>query len=182
MGEAREAPPAQLFVGLLIAPQCPLARVQELLEERLGPVEIRSQLLDFIYTKYYEPEMGPDLKRQFLGFQNLVVPHQLPEVKHFTNGLERDFAPQGKRCINIDPGYLTGAKLVLASTKDYAHRLYLGNGIYGEVTLIFQRGEFTPLPWTYPDYRSDAYQPFFRELRDRYLARVSRKPPVSKDL
>jgi len=168
-----EAPKlVKVFVGLLTAQLFVLPQVYKLLEEKLGAIDLKSQLLDFNFTKYYEAEMGIELKRQFLGFRNFISPDELVEIKLFTGELEQSLAREGKRLVNLDPGYLTPAKIVLASTKDFSHRLYLGRGIYGEVTLLFRHKRFEPLPWTYPDYRTEAYQQFFHELRARYMAQL----------
>ena len=170
MGEVKEPKPVKLFLGLLIAKLPLLPQIYEALEKELGPIELSSELIDFTYTNYYEPEMGAGLKRQFLSFRKLIAPDRLPEIKLFTNELERNFAEEGRRRVNLDPGYLTGANLVLATTKNFSHRLYLGKGIYGEVTLIFKGGKFEPLPWTYPDYRSNLE--LFHEIRKKYLAQL----------
>jgi hypothetical protein len=172
MGEARDPQLVKIFVGMLTAQLSLLPKVDNLLQERLGPIDIESELLDFNYTRYYENEMGAGLKRRFLGFHRLVHPDALVEVKLFTNQLEQALSEQGKRPVNLDPGYLTAAKVVLASTKDYAHRLYLRDGIYGEVTLVYQNRRFQTLPWTYPDYRSEPYHGFFRRMRAAYLAQL----------
>ena len=172
MGEIREPQPVKVFVGVLTANIHILPELKEALEQKLGPVTLQSEVLDFNYTDYYEAEMGPALKRVFLAFQRLVNPEALVELKLFTNGLEQNLAQNGKRTVNLDPGYLTPARVVLASTKDFGHRLYLGKGIYGEVTLMYQKKDFRALPWTYPDYRSEAYLRFFRELRRVYLAQL----------
>ena len=95
------------------------------------------------------------------------------DIKLSTNRLEQSLSVNGKRTVNIDPGYLTPARVVLASTKDFGHRLYLGRGIYGEVTLMYQKKEFRPLPWTYPDYRSEPYHRFFEELLRVYMAQLA---------
>ena len=173
MGEVREPQPVKVFVGILTALSSTLTELRGSLEEQFGPVDIESQLLQFDYTNYYEPEMGPDLKRMFLGFRRLASPDALVELKIFTNRLEQALAKDSKRTANLDPGYLTAAKVVLASTKDFAHRLYLGKGIYGEVTLIYRKKDFQALPWTYPDYRNEAYRQFFRELRRVYMAQLA---------
>jgi len=173
MGEVREPRPVKVFVGILLALPSALPEVRALLAEQLGPADCESQLLDFSYTDYYEPEMGPDLKRVFLGFHRLAIPDALVDLKLFTNRLEQTFAVNGKRTVNIDPGYLTAARVVLASTKDFSHRLYLGRGIYGEVTLVYQKKDFQALPWTYPDYRSEGYRQFFRELRTVHIAQLA---------
>lgn len=172
MGKVREPDPVKLFVGILTSDPALLVPLRLRLEAVLGPVDLVGPLLDFDYTRYYEAEMGPALKRQFWSFAHLVAPDALPGAKLLTNDIEQEFAIEGKRRVNLDPGYLAEAKLVLATTKDYAHRLYLGHGIFGEVTLIYRRGEFVALPWTYPDYRSEEYLGFFLELRAVYRRQI----------
>lgn len=159
----------------------PEERVFEEAERRLavefGAIDLKSQVLTFNFTDYYEEEMGKGILRKFLSFEGLVEPGDLAQIKLFTNHLEKDFQQIGRgRPINLDPGYVTGSKLVLASTKDYSHRLYLGQGIYGEVTLRYVKGSFEPLPWTYPDYRTGGYLDFFSEVRRSYLEKLKRRP------
>jgi hypothetical protein len=175
VGQARDPQPVKAFVGVLTARLSLLPRVDQLLRDRLGPIDVESETLDFDYTRYYDKEMGSGLKRRFLGFDRLMAPDSLVEMKLFTNGLEQALSEEGRRPVNLDPGYLTAARVVLASTKDYAHRLYLGRGIYGEVTLMYQERGFQALPWTYPDYRSEPYHEFFRRLRRAYLAQTGVK-------
>jgi hypothetical protein len=105
-------------------------------------------------------------------FGRLVDPADLAAIKQQTNDLEWSLAQGEHRRVNIDPGYVSLGKLVLASTKDHGHRLYLGWGIYGEVTLTYQQGRFRPWPWTYPDYASDRYCTLFGEIRKRYKAQA----------
>jgi hypothetical protein len=174
MGEVREPQPVKVFVGILTAQASTLAEVRSSIEDQLGPIDCESQLLDFTYTDFYEPEMGPGLKRKLWGFGRLAAPDSLVDLKLFTNRMEQTLAINGKRTVNMDPGYLMAARVVLASTKDFGHRLYLGKGIYGEVTLMYQKKGFQPLPWTYPDYRSEAYHQFFRELRRLYMTQLAR--------
>lgn len=182
MGQPRESGPVKLFVGVLVAEPALLGSVRARLVQELGPTDLASPLLAFDYTRYYEPEMGPNLKRQFWGFARLIAADALPDIKLFTNRVEAEFADEGRRRVNLDPGYLTSAKVVLVTTKDFAHRLYLGKGIYGEVTLMYRRGGFVPLPWTYPDYRSEAYHRFFIELRALYRQQLADlRAPVSKE-
>lgn len=148
------------------------------LKRKFGPIELRSQIFPFTYTDYYEAEMGRDIKRQFLSFQRLIDPGVLAGIKLFTNKLEeklqKEEASTG-RPINLDPGYLASSKLVLASTKDYYHRIYLERGIYAEVTLRYVKGAFEPLPWTYPNYRSKEYIDFFIETRTLYMKKLKNK-------
>lgn len=170
MGQIRAVSPVKLLAGLITADLSLLKAVKERLEKEWGPVDSESDIMDFNYTRYYEAEMGSPLYRRFLSFQKLIDPGTLAGKKVFTNSLENEFArPGGKRTVNIDPGYLVPAKLVLATTKDRSHRIYLGQGIYAEVTLLYYRGKFEPLPWTYPDYRTEAYREYFARVREIIL-------------
>ena len=139
-------------------------------DQRYGPVDFLSEPLPFNFTDYYEPEMGQGLWRRMASFEPLISPDQLPGVKLWTNGLEAQLLDERRgRKVNIDPGYLAAAKFILATGKDYSHRIYLRDGIYGDLTLIFQKGAFTPLPWTYPDYASQPLIGLLSILRNRYL-------------
>ena len=139
---------------------------------RYGPVAIESPRFDFTETDYYQATMGAGLLKQFFGFERLIRPEELPVIKMETNGFEAAYAEKGlhdvRRPLNLDPGYLSLAKWVLASTKDHSHRIYLERGIYAEITLHYTSGEFVPLPWTYPDYRREDYRAFFCSARERY--------------
>lgn len=170
MGQIRAVSPVKLLTGVITAGLNLLEEVKKCLEKEWGPADSESAILDFIYTRYYEAEMGSPLYRQFFSFQNLIDPGALATIKVFTNSLEGEFTrPGGKRQVNLDPGYLAPAKLVLATTKDRSHRIYLGQGIYAEVTLLYYRGQFEPLPWTYPDYRTEAYRNYFARVREIIL-------------
>ncbi|MBI4481737.1 MAG: DUF4416 family protein [Acidobacteria bacterium] len=161
----------KLFVAILTGQPELLPRTREELEVLFGPVDLASEVLAFDQTRYYETEMGSGLKRQFLGFQRLFPPGDLARAKTLTNWLEEDWArgTSGGRPVNLDPGYVEPSKVVLASTKNFYHRVYLKDGIYAEVTLRFRKGSFQHFPWTYPDYRGEAYQRFLLLLRKRYL-------------
>jgi hypothetical protein len=172
MGTARDPQPAKLIASLLTGDTSLLATVKARLSDTFGPIDFESELLPFDHTDYYAPEFGPELKRQIVTFEQLVAPGDLPAIKRRTNELEWSLAEAGKRRVNIDPGYVSLGKMVLASTKDHAHRLYLGEGVYGEGTLVFQRGHFRPWPWTYPDYGSDLYCAMFEAIRERYKVQL----------
>ena len=129
--------------------------VENKLASVLGPLRDRSAVKPFSYSDYYEKEMGKGLSRYFLLFAPLGLREELPEIKLRTNEIEMFYAPQGSRTVNIDPGYIALEQVVLATTKGYAHRLYLGKGIYGDLTLMFENGSYHCLSWTYPDYRSE---------------------------
>jgi len=170
MGKIRQVNRVKLFAGMFSADPEYFHRAEVVMAGLFGPVDFRTDILTFGPTDYYQEEMGQGLKRKFISFGNLIVPDELPAVKITTNKLEKEFADaKGRRRINIDPGYVSAAKTVLATTKDYSHRLYLGQGIYGEVTLQFHSKTFQPLEWTYPDYRSTEYIAFFNSIREIYL-------------
>lgn len=169
MGTAKQPEKVKLFTAILTCDLTILPPVYTILQDGLGPICLLSPVMDFHYTRYYEPEMGINLKRQFLGFEKPVMPDDLVEIKLNTNQIEKEFSTNEKRTVNLDPGYLAPAKVVLVTTKDFSHRIYLGKGIYGEITLLFRRSRFEPLPWTYPDYRSQECHQFFQELRKQYM-------------
>lgn len=172
MGTAREPQPVKLIASLLTGDLGLLASVKEALSLALGPIDFESELLPFDHTDYYAAEFGPGLQRQIVTFAELVDPGDLPTIKLKTNEMEQAIATHGSRQVNIDPGYVSLGKMVLASTKNHAHRLYLGEGIYGEGTLTYQRGQFRAWPWTYPDYASEDYCVLFDQIRDRYKAQL----------
>ena len=164
-------PPAQvkLFCALLVAPTLPLDEIETVLAETYGAIVLRSTAMPFTQTTYYEREMGANLTRLYVAFYPLISIATLAAVKHMTNRLEARWStPQGQRRVNIDPGYLDLAKVVLASTKDHSHRLYIGDGIFAEVTLRYRQHAFQPWEWTYPDYRVPATLTFFHQLRALY--------------
>lgn len=134
-----------------------------------GAVAARSAIFPFTATDYYTPSMGEGLQKQFVAFARLADPARLVDWKVQTNEWEAAYASWGQhaeaRPLNLDPGYLTLGKLVLASTKDHAHRIYLARGIYAEVTLYFHAGHWQPRDWTFPDYRQAAYHEFFDRCR-----------------
>ncbi len=172
-------PPAQvkLFCALLVAPTLPLDEIETLLAETYGVIVLRSMPTPFIQTTYYEREMGTNLTRLYVAFDPLVSIAELAAVKHITNRLEARWStPQGQRRVNIDPGYLDLAKVVLASTKDHSHRLYIGDGIFAEVTLRYRQHVFQPWEWTYPDYRTPATLTFFHQLREVYKRQLRALP------
>jgi hypothetical protein len=170
---------AVLIVGMLSAWPELFDLARERLAARFGPVAGESPLLDFDFTDYYAAEMGGGLKRRFLAFAGPFDAARLAEVKLWTNDLEREFVSPKRpvsRPLNLDPGYVDLNRLVLATTKDFPHRIYLGRGIYAEVTLQFAHGGFQAQPWTYRDYRTPAYHAWFRSVRDTLLARRRAAP------
>jgi len=169
MGEARQPLPVKLVVSMFTAHEGLFEVAKARLVERFGPIDYESQTLPFDHTRYYAPEFGENLLRRFVAFERLIDPAELAPIKLFTNALEMELAEGDKRRINLDPGYVSLGKLVLATTKDYSHRIYLGQGIYAEVTLRFHKGSFQPWEWTYPDYASSPCIALFNHIRRIYL-------------
>lgn len=176
MGLPIEPKPIKLFAALLATSEDLLASVEARLAVLLGAIESRSAIFPWEVTDYYAEEMGGVLRRGFVSFARLASPEGLPEIKLSTQGIEAEYlwTRGGKRGrqVNIDPGYLDAGKVVLASTKNAAHRLYLRSGIYGEVTLLYRSGFYHPLDTTYADYRWPQTIAFFGEVRGRYLAQL----------
>jgi hypothetical protein len=161
---------------------------RENLQNRYGPIVLESPRFDFVETHYYDDQMGSGLKKMFFAFERLIQPTEIIDVKLATNAMERQAAEVGEwatelsgvaRPLNLDPGYLHAGKWVLATTKDQAHRLYLGGGIYAEVTLRFERGDFVPWPWTYPNYCREDYRAFFKQARNEYLRLLKTGPSAA---
>jgi hypothetical protein len=144
--------------------------------QRLGPLALESPAFDFHETHYYDASMGPGLKKVFWTFAEPFEPERLVELKLLTNQWEADYAAEAAhsepRPLNLDPGYLTLGKLVLASTKDFAHRIYLGSGIYAEVTLFYRHGRWEPHAFTFADYRRADYHEFFSRCREQLHQRM----------
>ena len=152
-----------------------VAGAVECLTAELGPHDFKSPPLSFDYTDYYRAEMGAPLKRFFMSFDHLVARDRLVEIKHRTAAIEKTFSDeQGRRRVNIDPGLLAPESLVLATTKNYSHRIYLGQGVYAELTLVYREGAYRPLEWTYPDYASDEIRSILGDIRTLLME----TPPV----
>ncbi|MBI4518876.1 MAG: bifunctional phosphopantothenoylcysteine decarboxylase/phosphopantothenate--cysteine ligase CoaBC [Deltaproteobacteria bacterium] len=170
MGEPRSPEAVQLVAGLLAATPALLAEARAALSAEFGPLEAASAPYRWSESSYYSEEMGAEIWRQFVSFAACVDAGDLAAVKQRTNAMEgRWRSPQGRR-VNLDPGYLADNKLVLASTKDAAHRIYLGGGIYAEATLHFAHGSWRPYPYTYRDYAGDTAVAFFNAVRARRRA------------
>jgi len=165
LGKTRKYNPVKLIIGFIYKDEVVFTKAKNKLSRKFGKIDFQSPALDFNYTDYYEPEMGSGLKRRFISFRRLVRMQDLYRIKLYTNRLES----HGRK-INIDPGYVDMAKLVLASTKDYAHRIYLRKGIFAEITLSYKGNSFSPNDWTYPDYRSAEYINIFNQIRELYAS------------
>ncbi len=169
MANISKPSPVQLLLAVFSRHGNVLAWAERRAVAELGPVMLKSDPFDHTETDYYQATMGEGLKKQFLAFEKLIDPGELPAIKRATNDWERQCAQElshsEPRPLNLDPGYLTLAKLVLASTKDHAHRIYLAEGIYGEVTLNYRGGQWQKSDWTYPDYQRKDYHEFFSRCR-----------------
>ena len=177
MGKIKPFIPVKLIFGIISGFQELMEEIEEPLTLRYGPIDYRSPIIPFTFTDYYTTQMGENLLRRFISFQQLIEPELLPEIKVHSNRLEEEYAlrsSQVNRPINLDPGYLTATGFILASTKNYAHRIPLQKGIYAELEYIFKKGEAQSLPWTYPDYRTEGYQKIFLEVRRIYLAQIKK--------
>jgi len=165
----------KLIIGFIFKNEKIVEQAKLLLKKRFGEIDFESETLAFKHTDYYCAEFGKDLKRSFISFKKLILAENLPGIKIATNKIEEKLSFKGLRLINIDPGYLDLAKLILASTKDYKHRIYLNRGIFAEVTLFYQSKTFKPWEWTYPDYRTDEYIAIFNQIRGIYAAQIKEK-------
>ncbi len=164
MGNCGQFKKVKLFCGLL-AGQGPAAeKAITLLAERFSPVDSRSGQIPFVLTDYYREEMGQPLFRQFISFQGLMEPEKLPEIKLFTNRLEKKLSLQGRRTVNIDPGFISDANVIIATCKNHYHRVPLRRGIYAHVEYVLKYRQLHFLPWTYPDFQGEEYLEFFRKL------------------
>jgi len=161
--------PAKLIAGFFLKDKTLAEGVVRDLQEGLGPVAMISNWIDFDFTRYYCEEMGSPLSRRMVVFKTLVAQTGLADVKQATNRIEKSYARQGRRRVNIDPGYLLPERFVLATGKNFTHRIYVGQKIYADLTLIFQKGAFRTLPWTYPDYADRSLIDFLTLVRNTYM-------------
>jgi hypothetical protein len=172
MGKIRAPIPVKLFVGMLSAEPVLFDACADILSRTYGTIDHHSDVLPWSDTDYYRQELGNSIVRKFIFFEHLIDAAALPKIKIFTNNVEKDFSTRTRdsmrRRINLDPGYITEAKVVLATTKDFSHRIYIGEGIYAEVTLSYNSRDrtFAPLEHTYPDFRTDARRTLFNTARD----------------
>ncbi|MCE5243815.1 MAG: DUF4416 family protein [Desulfobacteraceae bacterium] len=169
--------PAKLIVGLLFRDFDVQLQALESLSGRFGPLDFLSDPRPFSYTSYYEKEMGAELYRQTGSFVELVRPETLPDIKLFTNDVESRLSADGKRRVNIDPGLLSEERLILATGKNYTHRIYMRDGIYADLTLMYQDGAYRAFPWTYPDYSDATLLGYLDALRNTLRFQRSGKLP-----
>lgn len=176
MTEAKAFQPVKLVAGVIFREETALVLAEAELERLFGPHDHRSVPFVFGTTDYYEAEMGSNLKRLFLSFRRLVGPEKLPDIKLRTNALEREIQVRlgaAGRPANIDPGILTASALIMATTKDFSHRVPLRDGVYAHLELLFSKAGIRFLDWTYPDFKNKpGYGEFLLEVRRTYLAQL----------
>ena len=169
MSEPKSPQPVKLVVSVITGNKELFESVCEKLVKKFGEIDYISETLAFDFTDYYEKELGKDLIRHIISFKELITPDWLPQIKRFTNDLEDRFLKEGvNRSVNIDPGYIALCHFVLASCKGFAHRPYLGDGVYADLTLVFRKKTFQALEWTFPDYASNGLINILNGIRTDY--------------
>lgn len=175
MSRLAEPKPVKLITGVIYRPDAEIGRCLEALSRELGEAGHTSGPRPFDSTPYYRSEMGDGLSRIFVAYKKLIARDKLRDIKIFTNELEKVFSYQNKRTVNIDPGYIAEEHLILATGKGYAHRPYLGSGVYADLTLMYVNDDWRPLEWTYPDYRGEEVLELFRKLRREYSKQLKKE-------
>jgi hypothetical protein len=169
MGDIHTPQPVIFITAIFTRHEQAFTWARDRMQELWGPIVLESPRFAFDQTTYYEPSMGPALEKQFWAFEQLLSPGDIAGIKVRTNELEDEYAALGlhdeERPLNLDPGYVGLGKLVLASTKDHAHRIYLSQGIFAEVTLFYRRKAWVTHEWTFADYKQPEYHAFFDECR-----------------
>ncbi len=172
MGKTALPQKVKFFCGVIYNARFDVVSLRRTIEERWGRIDIASSPIPFIYTDYYTAEMGAPLLRELWSFDALIDRDILIERKTESNAIEESYLIAGNRPVNLDPGYFTLGQFILASTKDRDQRIYLGQGIYAEVTLRYSKNKFHTYPWSYRDYASPEYEPFLLQMRNRLYEQV----------
>jgi hypothetical protein len=172
MSHPHEPDPVKLISSLFSPEKKLIDRVIDHMSKTIGLVDWISPELLFDRTRYYAREMGWPLHRRFMSFSELVPADHLVEIKLKTNEIENQYLRDENRMVNIDPGYISAERLILATGKNYVHRVYLSKGIYADLTLLFQKGGFRPLKWTYPDYSAPEIIESFNDIRKKYMGQL----------
>jgi hypothetical protein len=175
MSDPQPAEAVKLIASLFSGDGCLIGNALQAMSERYGRADFISAPVSFDYTDYYSKEFGGSLVRRFVAFERLIRPESLPDVKLWTNALEQRLSMEGQRRVNIDPGYLAKAHLILATGKGYTHRPYLRDGIYADVTLMYRDKKFHTLPWTYPDYAGEEMIGMLARIREKYILQLRGK-------
>lgn len=174
MSKPKEPLPAKLGIGLIFKEKTAAESGWPAMEKKYGALDFLSEVRSFDYTDYYEAEIGRPLYRRWGFFRELVPQDRLADIKWQALEIENQWTVDGKRRLNLDPGLITAERLVLATGKNFSHRIYLGKGIFGDLTLIFSKGAFRPLSWTYPDYKDEWAIGMFIKIREKYLREIAK--------
>ncbi len=179
MWELKKPRPVKLIIGILASDRQCLNAAIGTITAKFGKIDLASDTWPFNQTDYYKDQTGPNILRMFASFEKLIDPGKLAKIKLKTNKLEQKLALQLNRDfyrpINLDPGLIEPSKLILATTKNYSHRIYIGKKMYAEVTLLYDKGVWQPMPYTYPDYRQQCYFDFFAKVRAKLLEQLKSK-------
>jgi len=178
MWEINEPEPVKLIVGILAADKTCLQAALETITAEFGRTDLVSEVFDFYQTDYYKDQAGENILRQFVSIAELIDPGRLASIKHKTNRIEKELAEKLDtslpRPVNLDPGIIEPSKLVLASTKNFSHRIYIGESMYAELTLSFCKGKWQSFPYTFPDYKEDRYHEFLSTVRGKLVEQIRR--------
>lgn len=176
MWEVCQPEPVKLIFGILAADEDALEAAKHQIVEHFGNSDLESVVWPFTQTSYYEKELGENVLRQFIAIAELIDPGQLAEIKHASNRIEKELAESIggglPRPVNIDPGIIEPSKLVLASTKNFSHRIYIGDKMYAELTLSYCKGQWQSFPYTFPDYKEQRYHDFLSTVRDKLVEQL----------
>lgn len=179
MSRRKTPQPARLLISVMYREEKDFEHSLTRIAPRLGDVAQTSEPFPFDRTDYYEREMGAPLFRRFVLTRDAIPRDELASAKLAAEAIENECSAHGKRTVNIDPGLLADENFILATGKNYSHRIYLRDGVYADLTLVYERGEYRPLPWTYPDFASPEIRAFLTGLRREI--RESRKPALGGD-
>ena len=168
--------PVKLIVGIFLKEKAKSVPVATALMDCFGAADTISPWLLFDQTTYYEPEMGAPLFRRMFSFKRLIERTALPEIKRQTVDIEKQHTRQGQRRVNIDPGYISREHVALATGKNFSHRIYVGDGVFVDLALIYSKGLFNDLPWTYPDYAQKPMKDYLTNARRKYVYDLKQNP------
>lgn len=180
MGKIVEPSKVKMIAALLWNETVVISNVYDRLEKEWGSIDARSTVYDFTHTGYYKDEFGQQLKKQFVSFEKLADIDAMPDIKILGNKIEDEFNFGGKRTVNIDPGYIANAKLVMPTTKNLPHRVYIGKKIYADLQLIYKKPTFHTILWTFADYKEPFNLEFFNKVRDRYMEQLSQEKETGR--
>ncbi len=176
MSRRKTPPPAGLLISVIYREEEDFERTFRKISDQIGKIGFGSGPFPFDRTEYYAKEMGAPLFRRFLLLADVVGRDELVQAKIAAESIEDEFRQNGNRTVNIDPGLLSEESVVLATGKAYSHRIYLRDGVFADLTLVFEKGEYRPLPWTYPDLASPEIRTYLTMLRTIIREEIKRGP------